>query len=147
MTDHVTTQTLKDDLSTVLRDAEALIKASAEHGGEKTADRRQQAAARPARVALRAGGRTEAARCGEPANGVHDALARTVAPIDRRAEGVVHPLGDAGVGVIAHGRVTGSWSRETMGGEQCAQRCERRRASLPRPGRRDAGRILAAVLQ
>ncbi|MDQ1309931.1 MAG: hypothetical protein QG601_1201, partial [Pseudomonadota bacterium] len=33
MTDHVTTQTLKDDLSTVLRDAEALIKASAEHGG------------------------------------------------------------------------------------------------------------------
>lgn len=40
MTDHVTTQRLKDDLSTVLRDAEALIKASAEHGGEKTAEAR-----------------------------------------------------------------------------------------------------------
>jgi ElaB/YqjD/DUF883 family membrane-anchored ribosome-binding protein len=40
MTDHVTTQRLKDDLSMVLRDAEALIKASAEHGGEKTAEAR-----------------------------------------------------------------------------------------------------------
>ncbi len=43
MTDHVTTQRLKDDLSTVLRDAEALIKASAEHGGEKTAEARARA--------------------------------------------------------------------------------------------------------
>jgi ElaB/YqjD/DUF883 family membrane-anchored ribosome-binding protein len=40
MTDQITTQTLKDDLATVLRDAEALIKASAEHGGEKTAEAR-----------------------------------------------------------------------------------------------------------
>jgi len=37
MNDQVTTQKLKDDLATVLHDAEALIKASAEHGGEKTA--------------------------------------------------------------------------------------------------------------
>ena len=40
MTDQVTTQKLKDDLAAVLRDAEALIKASAEHGGEKTAEAR-----------------------------------------------------------------------------------------------------------
>lgn len=40
MTDEVTTQKLKDDLAAVLRDAEALIKASAEHGGEKTAEAR-----------------------------------------------------------------------------------------------------------
>lgn len=40
MTDQVTTQRLKDDLATVVRDAEALIKASAEHGGEKTAEAR-----------------------------------------------------------------------------------------------------------
>lgn len=35
MTDHVTTATLKADLATVMRDAEALIKASADQGGEK----------------------------------------------------------------------------------------------------------------
>lgn len=40
MTDQITTQTLRDDLAAVLRDAEALIKASAEHGGEKTAEAR-----------------------------------------------------------------------------------------------------------
>lgn len=40
MTDQITTQKLKDDLATVVRDAEALIKASAEHGGEKTAEAR-----------------------------------------------------------------------------------------------------------
>lgn len=40
MTENVTTQTLKDDLATVLRDAEALMKASAEHGGERTAEAR-----------------------------------------------------------------------------------------------------------
>jgi ElaB/YqjD/DUF883 family membrane-anchored ribosome-binding protein len=40
MTEHVTTQTLKDDLAAVLRDAEALMKASAEHGGERTAEAR-----------------------------------------------------------------------------------------------------------
>lgn len=40
MTNQVTTQKLKDDLATVVRDAEALIKASAEHGGEKTAEAR-----------------------------------------------------------------------------------------------------------
>jgi ElaB/YqjD/DUF883 family membrane-anchored ribosome-binding protein len=40
MNDHVTTLKLKQDLETVLRDAEALIKASAEHGGEKTAEAR-----------------------------------------------------------------------------------------------------------
>ena len=40
MTENVTTQRLKDDLATVVRDAEALIKATAEHGGEKTAEAR-----------------------------------------------------------------------------------------------------------
>lgn len=40
MTENVTTQRLKDDLATVLRDAEALIKATAEHGGEKSAEAR-----------------------------------------------------------------------------------------------------------
>lgn len=40
MTEQVTAQTLRDDLAAVLRDAEALIKASAEHGGEKTAEAR-----------------------------------------------------------------------------------------------------------
>jgi len=35
MTDHVTTATLKADLAAVMRDAEALIKASADQGGEK----------------------------------------------------------------------------------------------------------------
>jgi len=40
MDDQVTTAKLKEDLATVLRDAEALIKASAEHGGEKTAEAR-----------------------------------------------------------------------------------------------------------
>ena len=40
MDEQVTTAKLKDDLATVLRDAEALIKASAEHGGEKTAEAR-----------------------------------------------------------------------------------------------------------
>ena len=38
--ERVTTQKLKDDLAAVLRDAEALIKASAEAGGEKTAEAR-----------------------------------------------------------------------------------------------------------
>ena len=40
MDEQVTTAKLKEDLATVLRDAEALIKASAEHGGEKTAEAR-----------------------------------------------------------------------------------------------------------
>jgi len=40
MNDTVTTQKLKEDLETVFRDAEALLKASAEHGGEKTAEMR-----------------------------------------------------------------------------------------------------------
>ena len=35
MTDHVTTATLKADLAAVMRDAEALVKASADQGGEK----------------------------------------------------------------------------------------------------------------
>ncbi len=35
MTDQVTTATLKADLATVMRDAEALMKASADQGGEK----------------------------------------------------------------------------------------------------------------
>jgi ElaB/YqjD/DUF883 family membrane-anchored ribosome-binding protein len=35
MTDHVTTATLKADLAAVMRDAEALMKASADQGGEK----------------------------------------------------------------------------------------------------------------
>ncbi len=35
MSDHVTTATLKSDLATVMRDAEALMKASADQGGEK----------------------------------------------------------------------------------------------------------------
>ena len=38
MTDHVTTATLKADLATVMRDAEALIKASADQGGEKMSE-------------------------------------------------------------------------------------------------------------
>lgn len=38
MNDRVTTLKLKEDVETVLRDAEALLKASAEHGGEKTAE-------------------------------------------------------------------------------------------------------------
>lgn len=40
MNEQVNTLRLKEDLATVLRDAEALIKASAEHGGEKTAEAR-----------------------------------------------------------------------------------------------------------
>ena len=40
MDEQVTTAKLKEDLATVLRDAEALIKASAEQGGEKTAEAR-----------------------------------------------------------------------------------------------------------
>jgi ElaB/YqjD/DUF883 family membrane-anchored ribosome-binding protein len=35
MTEHVTTATLKADLATVMRDAEALMRASADQGGEK----------------------------------------------------------------------------------------------------------------
>ena len=35
MTEHVTTATLRADLAAVMRDAEALIKASADQGGEK----------------------------------------------------------------------------------------------------------------
>jgi ElaB/YqjD/DUF883 family membrane-anchored ribosome-binding protein len=35
MSEHVTTATLKSDLATVMRDAEALMKASADQGGEK----------------------------------------------------------------------------------------------------------------
>ena len=37
MSNHATTQRLKDDLAAVLRDAELLMQASAEYGGEKTA--------------------------------------------------------------------------------------------------------------
>ena len=37
MSNHATTQRLKDDLAAVLRDAEVLMQASAEYGGEKTA--------------------------------------------------------------------------------------------------------------
>jgi ElaB/YqjD/DUF883 family membrane-anchored ribosome-binding protein len=40
MTDHVTTQRLKDDLAAVMRDAELLMQASAQYGGEKTAEAR-----------------------------------------------------------------------------------------------------------
>ena len=42
MTDHVTTATLKSDLATVMRDAEALIKASADQGGEKMTEARSK---------------------------------------------------------------------------------------------------------
>jgi ElaB/YqjD/DUF883 family membrane-anchored ribosome-binding protein len=42
MTDHVTTATLKADLATVMRDAEALIKASADQGGEKMTEARSK---------------------------------------------------------------------------------------------------------
>ena len=40
MSDHVTTATLKSDLATVMRDAEALMKASADQGGEKMSEAR-----------------------------------------------------------------------------------------------------------
>jgi ElaB/YqjD/DUF883 family membrane-anchored ribosome-binding protein len=40
MSNHATTQRLKDDLAAVLRDAELLMQASAEYGGEKTAEAR-----------------------------------------------------------------------------------------------------------
>lgn len=40
MTEHVTTATLKADLAAVMRDAEALIKASADQGGEKMGEAR-----------------------------------------------------------------------------------------------------------
>ena len=40
MTDQVTMQTLKADLATVMRDAEALMKASAEQGGAKAEEAR-----------------------------------------------------------------------------------------------------------
>lgn len=42
MTDHVTTATLKADLAAVMRDAEALIKASADQGGEKVTEARSR---------------------------------------------------------------------------------------------------------
>ena len=40
MNDRVTTQRLKDDLAAVVRDVEVLMQASADYGGEKTADAR-----------------------------------------------------------------------------------------------------------
>jgi ElaB/YqjD/DUF883 family membrane-anchored ribosome-binding protein len=40
MSEHVTTATLKSDLATVMRDAEALMKASADQGGEKMTEAR-----------------------------------------------------------------------------------------------------------
>jgi ElaB/YqjD/DUF883 family membrane-anchored ribosome-binding protein len=40
MTQHVTTATLRADLAAVMRDAEALIKASADQGGEKVTEAR-----------------------------------------------------------------------------------------------------------
>jgi len=40
MTEHVTTATLKADLAAVMRDAESLIKASADQGGEKLGEAR-----------------------------------------------------------------------------------------------------------
>jgi ElaB/YqjD/DUF883 family membrane-anchored ribosome-binding protein len=40
MTDTVTTAKLKEDLAAVMRDAEALIKASADQGGEKVTEAR-----------------------------------------------------------------------------------------------------------
>jgi ElaB/YqjD/DUF883 family membrane-anchored ribosome-binding protein len=40
MTDHVTTARLKADMAAVVRDAEALIKASADQGGEKMTEAR-----------------------------------------------------------------------------------------------------------
>jgi len=40
MTDTVTTAKLKEDLAAVMRDAEALIKASADQGGEKMTEAR-----------------------------------------------------------------------------------------------------------
>jgi ElaB/YqjD/DUF883 family membrane-anchored ribosome-binding protein len=40
MTEHLSTATLKADLAAVMRDAEALIKASADQGGEKVGEAR-----------------------------------------------------------------------------------------------------------
>jgi ElaB/YqjD/DUF883 family membrane-anchored ribosome-binding protein len=40
MTEHVSTATLKADLAAVMRDAEALMKASADQGGEKIGEAR-----------------------------------------------------------------------------------------------------------
>jgi ElaB/YqjD/DUF883 family membrane-anchored ribosome-binding protein len=40
MTEHMSTATLKADLAAVMRDAEALIKASADQGGEKVGEAR-----------------------------------------------------------------------------------------------------------
>jgi ElaB/YqjD/DUF883 family membrane-anchored ribosome-binding protein len=40
MTEHISTATLKADLAAVMRDAEALIKASADQGGEKVGEAR-----------------------------------------------------------------------------------------------------------
>jgi ElaB/YqjD/DUF883 family membrane-anchored ribosome-binding protein len=42
MTEHVTTATLRADLAAVMRDAEALIKASADQGGEKVGEARKK---------------------------------------------------------------------------------------------------------
>ena len=42
MTQHVTTATLRADLAAVMRDAEALIKASADQGGEKVGEARKK---------------------------------------------------------------------------------------------------------
>jgi ElaB/YqjD/DUF883 family membrane-anchored ribosome-binding protein len=42
MTEHVTTQALRADLANVMRDAEALMKASAGHGGEKVDEARSR---------------------------------------------------------------------------------------------------------
>jgi ElaB/YqjD/DUF883 family membrane-anchored ribosome-binding protein len=42
MTDHATTATLKADLAAVMRDAEALIKASADQGGAKVDEARSK---------------------------------------------------------------------------------------------------------
>jgi ElaB/YqjD/DUF883 family membrane-anchored ribosome-binding protein len=40
MSNHATTQRLKDDMAAVLRDVEVLMQASAEYGGEKSAEAR-----------------------------------------------------------------------------------------------------------
>ena len=42
MAEHMTTQALRTDLANVMRDAEALMKASAGHGGEKVDEARNR---------------------------------------------------------------------------------------------------------
>ena len=46
MTEHVTVDQLIDDLQTVIRDAESLLRATAAHGGEKVGEKVQEVRAR-----------------------------------------------------------------------------------------------------